>query len=364
MPISVIRPVIEPGRRIIVIGDINGNDEAFTKLLAKAEYSKKDILIILGNLVEEGPDSLRTLRHVMELSQNGDVYCLLGSSDVIVRELLRNDRNEELLQHILKNENCIIADMLKTCGIPLKKDSNMFLVKQSLRVLYEREIAFVCAMPHILETEHFMFAHAQVYPGNPEDMKPSEVIRGDAFLNKGFSFRKYVVVGHWPVMLYGGKLRKANPIVNSTRKIICLNGGISVQRDGQLNALIIPDESSEEFSFICEDMLPKGRVLNSQMAGETANTLTWPNNVVIPLERTGDFVYCKQDKTDLNFWVPESFLKCRDGVWYSEDITDYQIPVSYGEIVSVILKTSRGYLVKKNGVAGWYYGMLEPLGKE
>ena len=53
MAVSVLRPVIEPGSRTIIIADLNGNDEAFTRLLAKIGYTKKDTLFILGNLVEE-----------------------------------------------------------------------------------------------------------------------------------------------------------------------------------------------------------------------------------------------------------------------------------------------------------------------
>ncbi|MBO7632401.1 MAG: metallophosphoesterase [Lachnospiraceae bacterium] len=363
MAVSVFRPVLDDTQRMIVIGDLNGNDEAFTRLLAKIGYTRKDTLILLGDLIEQGPDSLRTLRHVMELARVNPVYSVLGERDTICKELLRNDRNEELLRHILSKKSGLIWDMCKTSGITLRPDTNMLFVKQSLRVLYEREIAYICALPHIIETDRYIFAHAQILPGAPENMKPSEVIRADAFLDKGFSFDRYVVVGHWPVTRYDLTRRETNPIINRTRHIICMNGGISEERDGQLNALVLPKEN-EDFVIYSEDMLPKGKILNSQMPGEPGHTLTAPNNTVIPLRRTEDFAYCKQDKTDLNFWIPSDFLYEKNGKWYSEDITDYQLPVTYGDIVSIIAKTSRGYYVKREGVTGWYYGMMEPLSKE
>ena len=364
MAVSILRPVLDETKRIIVIGDLNGNDEVFTRMLAKLRYTRNDILIILGNLVEQGPDSLRTLRHVMELSKVNPVYTLLGNRDIICKELIRNDRNEELLKYVLSKKSGLIWDMCKTSEITLRPDTNMFFVKQSLRVLYEREIAFVCAMPHILETERFVFAHAQILPGPLEEMKPVDVIKADAFLEKGFSFDKYVVVGHWPVTRYDLTKRDTNPIINRQRRIISMNGGISEQRDGQLNALVIPNSGADDFEIFREDSLPKGKILNSQMIGENAHTLTAPNNEVIPLRRTDDFVYCKQDMTDRNFWGPADFLHQKDGTWYSEDITDYQIPVTYGDIVSIVAKTSRGYYIKKDGITGWYYGMMESLSKE
>ncbi|MBQ6105626.1 MAG: metallophosphoesterase [Lachnospiraceae bacterium] len=363
MAVTVMRPVQPEGiERVVIIGDLNGNDEAFTRLLAKIGYTKKDALFILGNLVEEGPDSLRTLRHVMELAATNPVYTVLGDRDIICKELLRNDRNEELLRYVLSRKSGLIYDMCVNSNIELKPDTNMFFVKQSLRVLYEREIAFVCAMPHIIETEHFLFAHAQILPGRLEDMNPNEVIRADAFLDKGFSFDKYVFVGYWPVMLYNRFRRDSNPYIVHKRRIVCMNGGISQKRDGQLNAVIMREPDIRKAEFVYEDTLPKAKVMNSQPAGEYSHSITAADNVVIPLRVVDDFTYCKQDKTDRNFWIPTSFLTKKDGVTYSDDITDYQIPVTLGDVVSVIAATSRGYLIKKDGITGWYYGMMDTSG--
>lgn len=364
MALSILRPLTDDFRRIIVIGDLNGNDEAFTRLLAKVRYTRNDILVILGDIVEQGPDSLRTLRHIMELSRQNPVYTVLGDQDIICKELLRNDRNEELLRYVLSKKSGLIWDMCQASNIRLRQDTNMFLVKQSLRVLYEREIAFICALPHIIEMKNFIFAHAQILPGELEAMKPMEVIRCDAFLDKGFSFDRYVVVGHWPVMLYHNEKRDANPIINKTRKIICMNGGISEKRDGQLNALVIPNGDAEEFEVYFEDALSKGRILNSQVAGEFCNSICWPNNEVRPLRKTGDFVYCRQESMERDFWIPKSFLHESDGKVYSDDITDYQLRVTFEDIVSIVEETSRGFLIKKDGVTGWYYGLMEPLGRE
>lgn len=37
------------------------------------------------------------------------------------------------------------------------------------------------------------------------------------------------------------------------------------------------------------------------------------------------------------------------------------LPVSSGDILSLEKETSRGYIVKKNGVSGWYLGELEKV---
>ena len=45
---------------------------------------------------------------------------------------------------------------------------------------------------------------------------------------------------------------------------------------------------------------------------------------------------------------------------YCLDSTDYLLPVTAGERLAVVRRTSRGALAKKDGVTGWYLG---PLGE-
>ena len=45
------------------------------------------------------------------------------------------------------------------------------------------------------------------------------------------------------------------------------------------------------------------------------------------------------------------------GLW-CEDSTDYALPVSPGDLLTVVARTKNGFLCKKDGVTGWYYGRL------
>ena len=52
---AVVKQVEFPaGRRILVISDIHGNLPWFQALLAKAGFSREDILVLVGDLVEKG----------------------------------------------------------------------------------------------------------------------------------------------------------------------------------------------------------------------------------------------------------------------------------------------------------------------
>ena len=44
---------------------------------------------------------------------------------------------------------------------------------------------------------------------------------------------------------------------------------------------------------------------------------------------------------------------------WCEDTSDYRLAVEPGDRLSIVEETSRGRLVKKDGVTGWYFGRLK-----
>jgi bis(5'-nucleosyl)-tetraphosphatase (symmetrical) len=66
---------------LYLIGDVQGCDAALGQLLEKIDFSpSRDQLVLLGDLVNRGPDSLATLRRLTAL---GDAaQCLLGNHDL------------------------------------------------------------------------------------------------------------------------------------------------------------------------------------------------------------------------------------------------------------------------------------------
>ena len=71
MPARIKRLRLPPGRRIIAVSDIHGNLPYLKGLLKKIRFDADDILIIDGDFLEKGPDSLGTLRYIMQLSEAG-----------------------------------------------------------------------------------------------------------------------------------------------------------------------------------------------------------------------------------------------------------------------------------------------------
>ncbi len=96
-----------------VIGDIHGCFDQFTELLKKINYKKdEDKLILLGDLVNRGPDSLSVINHCMADSSiitvlgNHDLYLLyllsIDKATGSLKEVVEANRNKQIFKWLLK----------------------------------------------------------------------------------------------------------------------------------------------------------------------------------------------------------------------------------------------------------------------
>ena len=79
--------------RYIAIGDIHGCAAEFEKLLEKLSLSASDSVILLGDLVNKGPESNR----VIDIARGIGAICLLGNHELRLREY-RRTRDLSLLK--------------------------------------------------------------------------------------------------------------------------------------------------------------------------------------------------------------------------------------------------------------------------
>ena len=380
---TVIRPAIQPGRRVIAISDIHGNLPYLQGLLKKVKFSRDDVLILVGDLLEKGQYSLGVLRYVMELQKTHTVYPLCGNCDYIDsmflagRPIGRSGFSQRDLppRHAFPGvdgevwpvleywgKRSVLFQMAMELGQPLPQNpGDLPALRSALLNFFPRETAFLMGLPHILETENFIFVHGGVpREDNLEGLDAYSCMKFDNFLGQGLSFDKWVVVGHWPVTLYDPAVQCANPLLERERHIASIDGGCVLKVDGQLNALIIPDISKTEMEFVYYDDLPRVTALDGQEPSPDPVNIRWSDSVVEVLGEDQGCVFVRHPSTGRRLWLPRDYISTRqDGKTHTEDVTDYALPVSPGDELALVRETHRGCLVKKDGVTGWYYGRIQ-----
>lgn len=192
-----------------------------------------------------------------------------------------------------------------------------------------------------------------------EELDAYDCMKNDDFLGQGRSFRRWVVVGHWPVTLYREDIPSAKPILDHDRHIASIDGGCTLKLDGQLNALILPEEPGGEFSYVAYDGFPVMTALDSQEPSAGSVNIRWGRSRLEVLEEGPEFCRCRHLETGRELDVLTEYLRRDEEGVYCEDSTDYCLPVAAGDRLSVVRRTSRGNLCKKDGATGWYFGRLQ-----
>ena len=359
-PARVERLALDACRRVIVISDVHGNLAYLTALLDRLRPGEDELVIFDGDFLEKGEQSLETLRLVMRLCAEGRAKAVCGNCDEW-SEIFSMDREADshVMRYMAHRRRGLLWDMLTALGRdPLGKELGAY--KDELRDAFAPEWAFLSAIPHAIESERFIFAHSGVCADKPlEAHRASELVKFDDFLAHAGSFDKWVIVGHWPVMLYHESIVDANPIIDRARRIVSIDGGCVLKDDGQLNALILPRTAEEDFSVVSYDPFPTARVKRDQRGSERSYYIRWGDSELHVLERGAEFSHCRHLRTGYEMDVLTKYLFTDAEITGCNDCTDYVLPLRAGDTVSVVERTSRGFFVKHNGISGWYCGELE-----
>ena len=351
------------GSRIIAISDIHGNLPYLKALLKKLEFCRNDRLVIAGDFLEKGEHSLDTLHFLMDLTKTGCCHVVCGNCDdwhLIFDPSWTYRDDEHTMRYLLSKKSGLLWDMCNSCGMDPFELEDFADAKMQLKKKFSAEFEFLANLPYAIESEHYIFTHAGMQPDKPlSEHTRKELNRCDALLKKDWYFDKWLIVGHWPVMLYGENIVCANPIINREKKIASIDGGCVLKDDGQLNALIIPYDGSEDFSVVAYDPFPVRRVLQDQQGSNRSYYIRWGDSEVRVLKRGEEFSRCRHVRTGYEMDILTKYLFSKEEYTNCNDCTDYVLPLKAGDEVSVIEETSLAYFVKHKGVSGWYYGELE-----
>lgn len=106
-----------------LIGDVQGCDEALGRLLAEIGFSpSRDTIVVLGDLVNRGPQSLAVLRRLRGLG--AAARCLLGNHDLhllaVAHGVRRPHRSDTLDEILAAPDRAAWLDWLRTRSLALQ----------------------------------------------------------------------------------------------------------------------------------------------------------------------------------------------------------------------------------------------------
>ena len=354
--IDVRQLEIDKSKRTIIISDIHANLALFKKILRKVNYTNEDYLFINGDLCEKGPGSLAVIKYVQEISElSTNVYITKGNCDVVHRYVFNG--NEGIITYMSRQKNSILNEMLAKYSRSIEDFPNLSELSGFYRQHFHEEIEWLQSLPIAYETEDFIVIHAGVE--DIREWKQTEektALNAQAFYEQGHQADKLVIVGHWPVVNYRAQqISSNNPLIDFDKKIIALDGGNQIKKDGQLNALIIKNGT---YSFTYVDELSEDMVIQKDhidLSGRVG-TVTYPNYELKIIEEEEHFTLCENIKLGIQQWIKNEYILVEEEqVRCKGDLSTTFLSVEPVDSVWVVDNECAGYtLVKKaSGEVGW-----------
>lgn len=369
MQVSVQKAELKQYRRVLVTSDIHGHGHLLKRLLQEAAFSPEYALIIVGDMVEKGPDSLGTLRQVMQLSRQENVFPLMGNVDLWRLCLMEETDAEKLKEVIRFSQNAekwwgssLVGEMAREMHLDMDENGDLPAFFSAIRKHFKEELDFIRALPTALETEYFHFVHGGLPHERMDEiagMNPFSLLKYDDFLASGPAFEKWTVAGHWPVALYNADILQHGPVMDEKRRILAIDGGCGVRADGQLN-LVITDWEAKQFTHLSATDREKIRALDAQAASPVCRNIRWHDPDVELLTKGEKWATVLHHGYRMD--IPLHFLQ-RDekGGWKCYNLTDYRLPVQPGDVIQLIFEHDGIAYCKKNDVCGWYEGRYQKI---
>lgn len=194
-------PAIPAGERVYAVGDIHGRLDLFDILRAAIEADDaarspaQTSVILLGDLIDRGPDSAGVIDAARKWSAQRKVRILLGNheemlldaldSEEVLRNFLRFGGRETVLSYPIDHAAYHQAELTETLA----------LIRAALP---EEDLAFIRGFEDMITIGDYLFVHAGVRPDVPLGEQRSADLRWirEPFLSHASSFGPVVVHGH------------------------------------------------------------------------------------------------------------------------------------------------------------------------
>lgn len=347
--------------RIICISDIHGSIDLFEALLDKCNICEDDYLILLGDYIEKGNDSYRTLEYVKNLYQNRkNTYLIKGNVDYAPHKILSEFDEDKAVQYLFKRKKSIIHQWAQHSMLPPIDRDNIKDIRKILFDRYKNDIDFISSLPFAITTSDFIFVHIGVNGDTLNGIDRKAFFTAPGLLLDGKSpDDRWVVFGHFPTFNSPLSGSSNNPIISEERKVIGIDGGNVLVEHGQLNAFIINKSGHQlDFSYEFTNYFNIRTVVKTYKAENDALPLF--KCILSPYEIIDEeeyFYICFASEIGVTGRVKKEQLKKDKDEYYSapyNNISNF-LSVEKGEKVYIINDHYEGYTLVKNmaGIIGW-----------
>lgn len=234
-------PATGKGERIYAIGDIHGRYDLMKHLIemiedhaAKQPGAKAAHIMILGDMIDRGPDSDKVIRSIRRRARKGDVTVLMGN-------------HEEIMLRAMDGEPGVMKSWLRFGGVqtlrsfgidpPTDDFDQPELTRKLKEAIPESWVEWLRQLPISARSGDYFFCHAGLRPGidlNRQSRKDLLWIR-DEFLDNDDTHGVVVVHGH-----------SISPDVELRHNRIGVDTG--AYRTGMLTAVYLEDRRCEILS--------------------------------------------------------------------------------------------------------------------
>ena len=158
---------VPDGERIYAVGDIHGRRDLFEALIAAIDEddaalpAARSQVILLGDLVDRGPDSAGVIRLARKWRKQRDVRVLMGNHEEM---FVQSFEDKEVLRHFLRHGG---KETILSYGVDRKAFTSATM-KEAQAMMREavspKDLAFIESFEDQVRVGDYLFVHAGVDP--------------------------------------------------------------------------------------------------------------------------------------------------------------------------------------------------------
>jgi serine/threonine protein phosphatase 1 len=202
---QIRKPRLPNGVRVYAISDIHGRADLLQQIFTVIDKdlatigSKRAIHVFLGDYIDRGPESCRTIDMLIERGQKHESVFLKGNHEAFLFDVLENPSQLRDWKQVGGLQTLTSYGLRPSLNPNSNEQSE--LIRQLARAIPPHQRQFFNNLKLRFVCGDFFFVHAGVKPGVAlADQQELDMLWiRDEFLTSEEHFAKYIVHGHTPV---------------------------------------------------------------------------------------------------------------------------------------------------------------------